>query len=149
MRRIACPHAGSVVCRRPPSMDAIPPMPSTERSPRVARVAQREKLRIAQRFGVWRHDHHCQIGRVGGSGHLHDGFSCSNSVFGRRVQINFNVGSDRSSRSEETLPCSWIRWHSSHQWWAIVKKIGQVRIAWCSNWRGLESGPSTSQTPFR
>ena len=79
------------------------------RSPRAARVAQRTKLRIAQCVGVWRHDHHCQIGRIGGSGHFRDGFFRSNSALGRHVKINSDVGSDRSSRSEETLPCSWIR----------------------------------------
>ena len=107
-RRIACLHAGSVVCRRPP-VHGRHPTNAKYRSPRAARVAQRTKLRIAQCFGVWRHDHHCQIGRVGGSGHFRDGFFRSNSVVGRHVQINSDVGSDRSGRSEETLPCSWIR----------------------------------------
>ena len=38
--------------------------------------------------------------------------------------------------------------HSSHQWWAIVFKISQVRVTWGSHRRGFESGPSSSQTPF-
>ena len=71
-RRIArCFHAGSV-CRRPP-VRRRHPTNAKFRSSRAARVAQRTKLRIAQWFRVWRHDHHCEIGSVGGSGHFRDG----------------------------------------------------------------------------
>ena len=77
-RRIA--YGGNVVCRRPP------------RHPNAKCDLQELQGWLSESLET---QPPCQIGRVGRSGHLHDGFYCSNNVVGRRVQINSDVGSDR------------------------------------------------------
>ena len=137
--RDACVPMQGVWCRRPPVRRRHPT--NAKRSPRAARVAQRTKLRIAQCFGVWRHDL-AKLGELVGQGTSAMGsFPATGSLDG----IDSDVGSDRSGRSEETLPCSWIRCTVSH----LVFKISQVRVTWCSHRRGFESGPSPSQTTFQ
>ena len=69
--RGACPRTRRSVpmqgvwCRRPPVRRRHPT--NAKRSPRAARVAQRTKLRIAQCFGVWRHDL-AKLGELVGQG---------------------------------------------------------------------------------
>ena len=58
LQRVRASMQGVWCADGPPSMDAIPPMPS----------ADLQELQGWLSFGVWRHDHHCQIGRVVGQG---------------------------------------------------------------------------------
>ena len=75
-----------------------------------------------------------------------DGFFRSSGVIGWRQQSDSDVGSDRPTRSEETLPCCWIRCTSPIGAWAIVFEISQVRVTWCSHRRGFESRPAPIQS---
>ena len=83
----------------PPSVDAIPPMPSSDLHELQGWLsAPNRELRNASEFGDT-----TTIAKLG------NGFFRRNRVIGRRVQIDFDVGSDRPGRSEETLRCCWIR----------------------------------------